>query len=222
MFSDTAETYDTVVVLTTLGMDYWWKYRLMKAVPADREYRRILDLACGTGISTLKIAERFPNSEIVGIDITKSYLDVATEKIRSRKIHNIELVHMPVEEMAELPGEFDLVLGSFVPKLVDLESLAAGCDMKLSPHGVVVLHDFIVPTSWLLRLGFRTYWLLVQSFMRMRKGWRETSQNLFRIIWESNWQQDLRNALERKGFTDFFSETQPLQVARILRAVHPG
>jgi len=42
-----------------------------------------LDLACGTGILTREIAEKFPNAKIVGIDITKSYLDVAKENSNS-------------------------------------------------------------------------------------------------------------------------------------------
>jgi demethylmenaquinone methyltransferase / 2-methoxy-6-polyprenyl-1,4-benzoquinol methylase len=154
MFEGTSSSYDSVVKLATLGMDHWWKRRLMRAIPPGRQYRRILDLACGTGISTLKIAEKFPQAEIVGIDITKSYLDVAAKKFNNRHVRNIELVHMPAEDMKELPGQFDLVIGSFVPKLVDLERLGSGCEAKLSPGGALVLHDFIVPTKKLLRLGF--------------------------------------------------------------------
>lgn len=219
MFGNSAASYDAIVKYTTLGMDHWWKRRLIHMIPTDRQYGRILDLGCGTGISTLKIAEKFPNAEVVGIDLTKSYLDVAAKKIRSQKIHNVELVHLPIEDMDQLPGQFDLVTGSFIPKLVDLDRMATGCDAKIAPGGAVVLHDFIVPTTWILRLGFRMYWQLVRSFMRLRKGWLETSQNLFRIIWESNWQQDLPRVLAKIGFTDFQYETQPFQVARIMRAI---
>lgn len=222
LFADTARSYDLVVKLATLGMDWWWKYRLMQVIPTDREFHRILDLGCGTGISTLKLADRYPNAEVVGIDLMKSYLDVAAEKLRDRKTRNIELIHMRIEDMRELSGEFDLVVGSFIPKLVDTDRLAEGCDAKISSGGVVILHDFIVPTTWILRLGFRAYWLVVKSFMRLVRGWGETSQNLFRIIWESNWQQDVQRKLATKGFTDFYYETQPLQVSRILRAVRPA
>ena len=219
MFEGTSGSYDTMVRLATLGMDRWWKRRLIQAIPPDREYHRILDLACGTGSSTLKIAEEFPRAEIVGIDLTKSYLEVAAKKIKNRHIQNIELIHLPVERMNELPGEFDLVIGSFVPKLVDLERLGSACEEKISPNGALVLHDFIVPTQKMLRIGFRTYWIFIRLFMRMQKSWLETSQNLFRIIWESNWQQEIQRVLTSRGFTDFYCETQPFQVARIVRAV---
>ena len=155
MFEGTSGSYDSVVKLATLGMDHWWKRRLMRAIPPGREYHRILDLACGTGISTLKIAEKFPQAEIVGIDLTKSYLDVATKKINTKHVQNIKLVQMPAEEMEQLPGEFDLVVGSFVPKLVDLERLGSGCEAKISLGGALVLHDFIVPTKKLLPASLR-------------------------------------------------------------------
>jgi demethylmenaquinone methyltransferase/2-methoxy-6-polyprenyl-1,4-benzoquinol methylase len=220
MFADTAETYDSMVGIATLGLDRWWKRRLMRVIPNHHEYRRILDLGCGTGISTLKIAEYFPDAEVVGIDLTQSYLDVAAEKVQKRNLRNISLVQLPVERMSELPGKFDLILGSFIPKLVDVDLLASGSAARISPGGAIVLHDFIVPDYRILRLGFHIHWHLVKSFMRLRRGWYETSQNLFRIIWESDWQNKLHQALVNNGFTDFYSETQPLQVARIVRAIH--
>ena len=82
-----------------------------------------------------------------------------------------------------------------------------------------VVHDFAVPTNWILRQAFRVYWRFVQAFMRLQKGWLEVSQNLYRIIWETNWQQDLPKALAGVGFTDFKFETQPFQVAQVMRAI---
>lgn len=219
MFDNSADHYDAIVKITTLGMDEWWKWRLINMIPKDRSYRRILDLGCGTGISTFKIAKKFPEAEVVGIDVTKSYLDIAEEKIRKKNIKNVELIHMSIEDMDQLPGQFDLLTGGFIPKLVDLDRLAAGCDLKVAQDGVFVVHDFAVPTNLMLRQLFRVYWRLVKAFMRLQKGWLEVSQNLYRIIWETNWQQDLPRVLANIGFTDFKFETQPFQVARVMRAI---
>ena len=71
MFADTAGSYDLVVRLATLGMDIWWKRRLMRMIPHNRTYRRILDLGCGTGIVTMQLAERFPDAEVIGIDLSR-------------------------------------------------------------------------------------------------------------------------------------------------------
>ena len=37
--------------------------------PADGEVKRILDIGCGTGLSTTAYKERFPNAEVWGIDV---------------------------------------------------------------------------------------------------------------------------------------------------------
>lgn len=44
---------------------------------------RILELGCGTGELTLKILERYPSAEIVGVDYSPRMLDFARAKIES-------------------------------------------------------------------------------------------------------------------------------------------
>ncbi len=219
MFADTAGSYDLVVRLATLGMDIWWKRRLMRVIPQNRTYRRILDLGCGTGIVTMKLAERFPDSEVVGIDLMQEYLDIAAEKVREKGLENVSLHCMRIEDMDQLPGQFDLVIGSFINKLVDIPTLIRGFDAVTAPGGVLVLHDFTTPGNPLLRLGFRAYWQVVKLGMRTFPSWRRISENLFRIIWESNWDTRLPAELSSNGFSELYSEAQPLQVSGIIRAV---
>ncbi len=66
----------------------------------------ILDLACGTGILTRKIASQFPKSDVTGIDITKSYLDTA--KINSASFRNISYFLQDAEEI-NLEQKFDCI-----------------------------------------------------------------------------------------------------------------
>ena len=65
-FRGTGATYDLVVNAATFGIDRRWKRRLVGLIPAHAT--RILDLACGTGISTAAIARRFPQAGIVGVE----------------------------------------------------------------------------------------------------------------------------------------------------------
>ena len=53
-FRGTGSTYDFMVAAATFGIDDRWKRRIVERIPGGAE--RILDLACGTGISTLAIA----------------------------------------------------------------------------------------------------------------------------------------------------------------------
>ena len=78
-FDETGTTYDGVVSYGTLGKDKYWKRKILEQISNGNSF---LDLACGTGILTREIAKKFPNAKIVGIDITKSYLDVAKNRIQ--------------------------------------------------------------------------------------------------------------------------------------------
>jgi len=66
-FDETGTTYDGVVSYCTLGKDRYWKSKILEQISDGSSF---LDLACGTGILTREIAEKFPSAEIVGIDIT--------------------------------------------------------------------------------------------------------------------------------------------------------
>jgi len=45
-----------------------------------REPRRILDLGCGSGLSTVELRRAFPNAEIVGVDISPDMLAAAAKR----------------------------------------------------------------------------------------------------------------------------------------------
>lgn len=49
---------------------------------AKRSVKKVLDLACGTGIPTLELAER--DYEIVGLDLHEEMLEVAKRKAEKR------------------------------------------------------------------------------------------------------------------------------------------
>ena len=78
-FDNTSKSYDKVAVLATFGKDRYWKNQILNHINGST----FLDLACGTGILTRKIAEKFPKSNIVGLDITENYLKVAKKNLAS-------------------------------------------------------------------------------------------------------------------------------------------
>jgi len=66
-FDEPGTTYVGVVSLCKIVKDKYWKRKILEQISDGNSF---LDLACGTGILTRKIAEKFPNAKIVGIDIT--------------------------------------------------------------------------------------------------------------------------------------------------------
>src|SRR5918992_5533695 len=138
-FRGTGTTYDAVVNVATFGIDRLWKRRIVSQIPAGAE--RILDLACGTGISTLAIARRFPDSRIVGVELRDEYLELAREKLRRGDVRNVELVLSRAEDYRS-SEPFDCISSSYLAKYADLPLLVRNCGGMLKEGGVLLMHDF--------------------------------------------------------------------------------
>ena len=141
-FSGTGGSYDSMVNYATFGIDGLWKRRMVNLIPPHST--RILDLACGTGISTRSIATRFPNSHVVGVELRDEYLDIARKKAQALGIRNMEYVLSRAEDYRS--GEpFDCVSSSYLAKYAELDVLIPSLKDMLKPDGLLIMHDFTFP-----------------------------------------------------------------------------
>ena len=88
LFTDIAAIYDRMNHVLSLGLDRRW--RRMAAADVKGTPTRILDLACGTGDFAFALARRFPEAEIVGVDLTPAMLEIARAKNPSPRIRFME------------------------------------------------------------------------------------------------------------------------------------
>lgn len=218
IFRRTPASYGRVLRCTTLGMDLWWQRRMFRLIPPDRTYARILDLGSGTGNVTLGLAKRFPRSEIVGIDLTPENVEYARARALRAGHDNVRFCCMPIEELGELPGTFDLVTGSFIPKLIDVQVLAQDLVAKVNSGGVIVIQDFTLPENPFLLRGFNWYWCISSRLLSRSSTWKPTADYLGMIIRQTTWVTDLDRALTVNGFTITCRESQPLQIATVICA----
>lgn len=215
MFADTGKTYDVVVKITTLWQDSRWKKRILELTDSCDHPETILDLACGTGILTCALAEKFPTSTVVGIDLQEEYLGYARAKKARNAIKNVEFHKKDAEDVRK--GKYDLITASYLPKYVDLDVVIGNCSEMMNPGGLVVFHDFVYPEHILLQGGFHVYWLLLKVIF-WGSTWRKMSKKLKGIIVETKWVDEIQKALKKYGFTDIHVEVQNLQVAAIVYA----
>ncbi|CAH1253810.1 Hypp1249 [Branchiostoma lanceolatum] len=72
---------------------------------------RVLDVACGRGITTLILAQHFPNSNFVGTDLCEDAIQWPTEEVTKRGLANVTF---QVQDLAKMPADwsdsFDYVL----------------------------------------------------------------------------------------------------------------
>jgi demethylmenaquinone methyltransferase/2-methoxy-6-polyprenyl-1,4-benzoquinol methylase len=203
-FRGTGSTYDLVVNAATFGIDRLWKRRIVGLIPADAE--RILDLACGTGISTIAIAKRFPRSRVVGVELRDEYLALAREKVRRLGMSNVELVLSRAEDYRS-SEPFDCIASSYLAKYADLPRLVRNCRLMLEKGGLLLTHDFVFPPSRALVAVWRLYFKAAQLIGgALLPAWREIYYGLPRLIEETRWLPELQEALAENGFRDVRTE----------------
>ena len=197
-FSGTGRSYDRVVNLFTLGLDSHWKAEIVKLVP-DAE--RALDLACGTGILTERLAKKYHDLEIVGVDITPDYLAAYDERLRRKtwiRAHSI----LGNAETVALEGEFDVVVSSYLAKYVDLDLLMSNVTPHLRRGGTFIAHDFILPTNSIFKTSWLAYtWAMNRIGPVLFPEFHTVfDDGLTRLIRRTRWPYDLMNTLRKHGY----------------------
>ncbi len=194
-FDETGTTYDGVVSYGTLGKDKYWKRKILKQISNGTSF---LDLACGTGILTRQIAEKFPNAKIIGVDITKSYLDVA--KRNSNSFDNISFI-LDDAEVLKLDTKFDCITASYLPKYCNPEVLVKNCINHLNPGGKIILHDFTYPKNLIIK----GLWNLFLMFLRLVgyfiPSWKEALIGLPKLIRSTTWLHSYSNVMKKSGLS---------------------
>lgn len=215
-FSGTGRSYDFMVNFATLGIDRRWKRRIVALMPDQPE--RILDFACGTGISTRVIAKRYPQCQVIGVELRQEYLDIAREKTRQLGINNIEWVLSRAEDYySEIP--FDCVSSSYLAKYAELARLTRNCRGMLKDGGMLLMHDFTFPIKSYLVTIWRLYFKILQlAGAPLFPSWRNIFYELPQLIEETQWVSELKSLLDMNGFYDIRVEYLTLYGSAIVTA----
>lgn len=219
-FEGTGASYDRVVAVTTFGLDRLWKRRLLAHVPENA--RRVLDLACGTGIVTQAVLDRCPDAEVVGVDLTPEYLDVARRRF-ARSSRRVTLIAANAEE-APLEGTFDAVVSSYIPKYVDAARLLANLDGHLAPGAAFAVHDFTIPKTAAARAVWTGYMRVLASVgLRVFPEWEIAfDRRLETLIRQTRWVRAFYEALQNAGFSHIAIEGLSFRSASVVSARAPG
>jgi demethylmenaquinone methyltransferase/2-methoxy-6-polyprenyl-1,4-benzoquinol methylase len=218
MFGGTALAYDEIVREATAGSDGEWKEELLCHVGSPT---RVLDLACGTGILSFMVRDRFPDSELVGVDRSSEYLSVALRRARERGDDRSRFL-LGDAETAAVDGAFDAIVSCYLPKYADLPALAPRLKERLAPGGRLALQDFAYPRHPAVRLAWE------RRFEQLRKRaarlWPQ-AQRMFEllpgIIRESHWLEEFPAALVAEGLEDVRVIRQSWGVSALVTARSP-
>jgi ubiquinone/menaquinone biosynthesis C-methylase UbiE len=136
-----ATSYDPITQYVLLPNEKWVRQGLIDSIQGQP--RRILDLGCGTGSTTLMLKEAFPQAEVVGLDLSPYMLVMADHKAKATRL-DVQWHHGKAEETGFPDASFDLVTASLLfhetPPSVT-QSILRECFRLLTTGGEVLILD---------------------------------------------------------------------------------
>lgn len=144
-FDRVARTYD---FLTWLNPGYRRHLRMSAARMGLRPGARILDLCCGTGISSEALAGVYPRAEIVGVDASQGMLARARRKTVATRVRFERGDAMDPAATPGVEGPFDGILMAYgIRNVPDPDACLANLRALLAPGGVICFHEYSVADS---------------------------------------------------------------------------
>jgi demethylmenaquinone methyltransferase/2-methoxy-6-polyprenyl-1,4-benzoquinol methylase len=153
MFDQVAAAYDRTNSVLSLGNDRLWRTATLRAVAPQRG-ERILDLAAGTGTSSMAFVPS--GADVVAADFSRGM--IAEGRRRRGNVPNLEFVQADATDLPFDDGEFDAVTMSFGLRNVNdpRRALRELCRVT-RPGGRIVVCEFSHPPSPVFNGLYRFY-----------------------------------------------------------------
>jgi ubiquinone/menaquinone biosynthesis C-methylase UbiE len=156
-----AITYDGVTALASPPNERWVRQHLLRRIYGQP--RRILDIGCGTGSTTVMVKQAHPDAEVIGLDLSPHMLLMAEHKSKAMN-QAIALHHGLAESTPFEDDSFDLVTASFLfheTPVAIAQEIVQECFRLTAPGGQVLILDGHQPRlrrfHWLIDLFREPY-----------------------------------------------------------------
>lgn len=115
---------------------------IKKHIINDHSNLKILDLGCGKGAVSIKVAEQF-GCHCHGIDAISEFIDCANKKAVEYNVNNLCLFEVAdIREKIKTLKEYDIViLGSIGPVFGNHYTTLSLINKHLKPNGLIILDD---------------------------------------------------------------------------------
>ena len=184
---------------------------------------RCLDVGCGGGDVTARLAELAHPATVVGIDIDVAQLEIAGQEATTSGRTNVEFRAVDAETCdAEIDERFDLVFARFLlTHLPDPTSALAAMVRLARAGGVVAVEDidvaghFCYPPS----AAFDRFVEWYTAAHRARGGDPTIGRRLPRMLLEAGVHDVAMNVVQPAGWRGDITEIAPLTLANTRRAI---
>ncbi|MDQ1112471.1 demethylmenaquinone methyltransferase/2-methoxy-6-polyprenyl-1,4-benzoquinol methylase [Microbacterium testaceum] len=153
MFDQVAAAYDRTNSVLSLGNDRFWRVATLRAVAPQRG-ERILDLAAGTGTSSMAFVPS--GAHVVAADFSRGMIEEGRR--RHGNVPNLEFVQADATDLPFADGEFDAVTMSFgLRNVIDPRRALRELRRVTRPGGRIVVCEFSHPPSRAFNGLYRFY-----------------------------------------------------------------
>ncbi len=116
----------------------------------DPSRARVLELGCASGGNLIPLASRYPESECVGVELSRVQAEEGARFVSQLGLGNVRILHGDLADMPSDLGEFDYIIAhgvfSWVPPAVQ-EALLEVCRQHLAANGLAYI-SFNVAAGW--------------------------------------------------------------------------
>jgi malonyl-CoA O-methyltransferase len=180
-FNRAAASYEEYALMQQeIGTQLLQRLAYTKIMPEN-----ILDLGCGTGFFTRKLANLYPESKVLGIDFAPNMIEQAKEKIDENNLTNtfVSFKCEDAEKTTLADQSIDLIFSNLLFPCCDIPKLLKECFRLLKPKGLLLF----------TALGPDTLYELNQSWKKVDK---------FKHVHPFTDMHNLGDALLKQGFKD--------------------
>tara|TARA_Y100001970_G_scaffold111472_1_gene139133 strand:+ start:7608 stop:8327 length:720 start_codon:yes stop_codon:yes gene_type:complete len=158
MFNDISGRYDLFNLISSFGIDRYWRYRLISKFNLNSS-DKLIDIATGTGDVVFGIHKKF-NNVLIGLDIADKMIELADKKKEKKGLldSDISFIQGDAEDLGFADNSFDgLTIAFGFRNLGDYDKGLSEFFRVLKPGGKIAILEFSQPTSkWFIPL-FKFY-----------------------------------------------------------------
>ncbi|MFN3306525.1 MAG: bifunctional demethylmenaquinone methyltransferase/2-methoxy-6-polyprenyl-1,4-benzoquinol methylase UbiE [Candidatus Kapaibacteriota bacterium] len=150
MFDEIAKRYDLINDLLSFGIHRTWLKKAIRKLHIENGFR-ILDLATGTGNFVFEFLSKYPNLDIVGIDLAEKMLDIARERNSKQFNNKAKFLFGDATRIPFADNTFDIVSISYgIRNVQDVQKCLFEIQRVLKPNGQLIIVEFGQPSKWIL------------------------------------------------------------------------
>lgn len=86
-----------------------WAFNQMTPAPQS-----ILDVGCGGGLFTIRLAKQFPQTKVIGIDLSSDAIRFAKEQLQASPQPNVDFILSSSPDLNYIPNSFDVITATLV------------------------------------------------------------------------------------------------------------